>query len=1074
MSTRFRFLCWFILLCWTGVAHAQTFKITRYGVKDSLEAVAVHDISQDSAGFIWIAGDEGLQRYNGNHFLNVHRDSLTFLSYQERKFIAGHRELFSFTSNYPFDSFSLETLPIKSRNALTKNNLFFADKQVIWWSDDDGIHSHNGKEQTNFDFITGTKKSRFFFASMKNSFYAVESEGQLFHLFTSENLFVPLVGGNIHSKVNAVLSYSDSLLIVATDEDLLMLTIKGGDLLGNQVLSRENGFRHVTKDKRGNIWATTSENRLFKFYPHKGRFVMRRIQDGSEPHRIADLRLPEMKKLFIDRHDNLWVCHAEGVALVSEIPFVVADPELPNEIIRSAAFMDEGKAYLSGFAGFFETVNMGFNDYEVRPAKLGRNVYPNAICRCEDRLWVGTVDDEVFYYENGKLSKPLYASKALNIFYMFCDSRGEVWVSRGQKNKPVRGILKIRKDMRVTEYDERYGFSTRMLVTKQGPGEVVYVAGIGEDTYLYRYDRDRDSFTNLSLEMKFDYGENFEVHDFVVSSDTTFWLASTAGLLVLKGDSIRKVEIDELYGREVVAVTLSKDDVVWASTEKDGLIRYISDQDYSIFNIEAGLQSGIMWYRSLFTDTEGKLWAGSREGITVSSHPNPVAKETEIPVLLSVIDKGVSNIRKHVFNFASTLTVGFVSLTYPSRSVEYQYRLNDERSWRTLREKNSLVLSEMPSGQYTLYIRARQAGGYYWSKPLRYSFTILQPWYFSREAFLIYAIFFVSMAVLGMRLYNRRLLIEKNRLEVKIRDRTQELIKKQEEIIAQNQELHQLSDVLAANHENIVTQKEIIEKQNFMLHQAKFELEKKVEERTHELKFANEELAQQNVQLEQFAFMTAHNLRAPVARLLGLTSLLEMNGSTPNADQAELLKRIQESSKSLDETIREISEILHIKKGLHGSFTNVNLKSVWDRILPSFASEIAANHIDIESSLQPHHVIKGVEPFVYSVFYNVISNSIKYSDNRKKSHIRITTEETDENIFVIADDNGIGFNSSLYTDKLFKPFTRFNNIKEGRGLGLYLMKIQMEMMGGDIELISHLNEGTRITLRFVRVERSEK
>ena len=41
-------------------------------------------------------------------------------------------------------------------------------------------------------------------------------------------------------------------------------------------------------------------------------------------------------------------------------------------------------------------------------------------------------------------------------------------------------------------------------------------------------------------------------------------------------------------------------------------------------------------------------------------------------------------------------------------------------------------------------------------------------------------------------------------------------------------------------------------------------------------------------------------------------------------------------------------------------------------------------------------------------------------------------------------------------------------MKEGRGLGLYLMKIQMEMMGGDIELVSQLDEGTRITLTFVR------
>jgi signal transduction histidine kinase len=334
---------------------------------------------------------------------------------------------------------------------------------------------------------------------------------------------------------------------------------------------------------------------------------------------------------------------------------------------------------------------------------------------------------------------------------------------------------------------------------------------------------------------------------------------------------------------------------------------------------------------------------------------------------------------------------------------------------------------------------------------------------------LIYALLLALMMVGGTRVYNRRLLREKNRLEVKVRERTQELVKKQEEIISQNQELQQLSDVLAANNESIVSQKEIIEKQNYLLHHAKAELEKKVDERTRELQFANEELAQQNVQLEQFAFMTAHNLRAPVARLLGLTSLLDVNGSLAK-DENELLRRIRESSKSLDETIREISEILHIKKGLHGSFAPVNLNSVWNRILPSFAHEIDGNKIKVEAHFDDNHLIKGIEPFVYSVFYNVISNGIKYADNRKSSFIRGTVTQTDVDITVSFEDNGVGFNSAQYADKLFKPFTRFNNIKEGRGLGLYLMKIQMEMMGGSINLISHLDEGTRITLKFAKAD----
>ena len=144
----------------------------------------------------------------------------------------------------------------------------------------------------------------------------------------------------------------------------------------------------------------------------------------------------------------------------------------------------------------------------------------------------------------------------------------------------------------------------------------------------------------------------------------------------------------------------------------------------------------------------------------------------------------------------------------------------------------------------------------------------------------------------------------------------------------------------------------------------------------------------------------------------------------------------------------------------------VDVEAVWNRMLPTFKHEIEGHNIRITAEFHSPPRIFGVEAFVYSVFYNVVSNAIKYADVRKSSWLKLTTREDGEFLQIVFEDNGIGFNSSQYTDKLFKPFTRFNSIKEGRGLGLYLMKIQMEMMGGEIRLVSHLDEGTWISLRF--------
>ena len=67
---------------------------------------------------------------------------------------------------------------------------------------------------------------------------------------------------------------------------------------------------------------------------------------------------------------------------------------------------------------------------------------------------------------------------------------------------------------------------------------------------------------------------------------------------------------------------------------------------------------------------------------------------------------------------------------------------------------------------------------------------------------------------------------------------------------------------------------------------------------------------------------------------------------------------------------------------------------------------------------------------------------------------------------IIVADYGVGFDADDNGEKLFRPFTRFSTIKEGKGLGLYLIKIQMESMRGQVEIESKKNEGTSVVLTF--------
>ena len=106
---------------------------------------------------------------------------------------------------------------------------------------------------------------------------------------------------------------------------------------------------------------------------------------------------------------------------------------------------------------------------------------------------------------------------------------------------------------------------------------------------------------------------------------------------------------------------------------------------------------------------------------------------------------------------------------------------------------------------------------------------------------------------------------------------------------------------------------------------------------------------------------------------------------------------------------------------------------------------------------------------MHSVLINIIQNSIKYKNDQVTPYIFIDViHNTDQLIIKIA-DNGIGIDLQRHGDKIFSLYSRFHaNVKQGKGMGLYLVKSHMEMMGGTIHIESKPNEGTTLFLRFDR------
>jgi signal transduction histidine kinase len=313
----------------------------------------------------------------------------------------------------------------------------------------------------------------------------------------------------------------------------------------------------------------------------------------------------------------------------------------------------------------------------------------------------------------------------------------------------------------------------------------------------------------------------------------------------------------------------------------------------------------------------------------------------------------------------------------------------------------------------------------------------------------------------------QQLYIESQLHNRQIEEQKRILQEQKSEIIAQNEELRQQQEELEAqtnllSEQNLALQraKNIIDLQKEELENYSVSLEKKILLRTKELEIANNELIIHNHQLEQFAYITAHNLRSPVARILGLVNLL----NPENVDDAnkEILQYIVSCTSELDRVIKDLNQILEIKKGQEKPMEKVNLSILWASLCQEFKDK--TKEAKIESNFEEINEIITIAPYLESVLHNLFSNAIKYKANNRPLEISIQTKKLNHKVAILFKDNGIGINMKKYKQKIFGLYQRFHNHVEGKGIGLYLVKTQIDVMGGKINIESEEGEGTKFLI----------
>lgn len=226
------------------------------------------------------------------------------------------------------------------------------------------------------------------------------------------------------------------------------------------------------------------------------------------------------------------------------------------------------------------------------------------------------------------------------------------------------------------------------------------------------------------------------------------------------------------------------------------------------------------------------------------------------------------------------------------------------------------------------------------------------------------------------------------------------------------------------------------------------------------------ELQVTNNELEQFAYLTSHNLRAPVTNLRSLIKLFDKENL--HEKNKLFFDKIEFSVNNFNEMLSDLNVILSARKEEVASYKTLNFGEELQHVMNSISQTAADDDLNVLHDFSKSPQVYCQQDVLRSVLLNLVTNAIKYKKMGNKPELFLQSDLSGDYIILKATDKGIGINLNKYGNRLFNPYQRLHPHIDGKGLGLYLIKIQVEKMGGKINVESVEKKGTTFTVYFKR------
>jgi PAS domain S-box-containing protein len=243
--------------------------------------------------------------------------------------------------------------------------------------------------------------------------------------------------------------------------------------------------------------------------------------------------------------------------------------------------------------------------------------------------------------------------------------------------------------------------------------------------------------------------------------------------------------------------------------------------------------------------------------------------------------------------------------------------------------------------------------------------------------------------------------------------------------------------------------------------------EEKIKEQNIRLTNLSEDLKNKNDQLEEFTQIVSHNLRSPAGNIV---TLLRLHEATEHENEkAEYFAFLKQTGDTILDLLQQLNEVLKIQQNKDIEFEEIDFEQAFQNIKKMLTGKIMELDAFINYDFSDAPSVYFPPIYMESVLLNLLSNAIKYHNPERKLEVNIKSFTHNDFIQLNITDNGLGINLEKYGHQIFKMRKTFHEHPEARGLGLFIVKNQIESTGGSISVISKENEGTTFQIKFKKM-----